>query len=89
MPIEKCKQLSMNKEAKIVCMGVLSGIYDFHRESSTEYKDWAVDAPAEFFRTILDDWRRSTKKPKDLAEMDAFIENRCPDWAASSRKRRR
>jgi hypothetical protein len=86
--VEKYKRLSMNQEAKFFCMGILKGIYDFHKESSTEYKDWAIDAPGEFFSIILDDWRESTKKRKDLVEMDEFMESNCADWAPSSRKKR-
>ena len=87
--IERHKQLSMAREAKLVCMGILKGIYDFHKESASEYKDWAVDAPGEYFSMILHDWQKSTKTRKDLAEMNQFIDENCPDWGASRRKKRR
>ena len=87
--LEKYQRLSMNNEAKILCMGILKGIYDFDKESKTEYKDWAVDAPGEFFRMVLDDWREWAKNRKDLVEMDTFIKRHCPDWARSSRKKTR
>ena len=87
--VEKYNRLSMDQEAKFCCMGILKGIYDFDKESSTEYKDWTVDAPAEFFTMVLDDWRKGTKKRKDLAEMNEFMKRNCPDWAPSSRKKPR
>jgi len=85
--VEKYRQLSMNQEAKLVCMGILKGIYDFHRESESEYKDWAVDAPVEYFHTVLHDWNKSTKKRRDLAEMQRFTEKNCPAWTSSRSKR--
>ena len=85
--LNKYKELSMDTEAKLLCMGMLKGIYDFANESNTEYKDWAVDAPGEFFMIVLDDWRNWTKKRKDLAEMDEFIEKHCPEWFVSRRKK--
>ncbi len=85
--LNKYKDLSMDTEAKLLCMGMLKGIYDFGNESNTEYKDWAVDAPGEFFMIVLDDWRNWTKKRKELAEMDEFIEKHCPMWVFRRKKR--
>ena len=84
----KFRNRSMNVEAMTYCMGILKGIYDFHKESASEYKDWAVDAPGEYFSMVLHDWKKSTKKRKDLAEMNEFTDKNCPDWAASRRKKR-
>jgi len=47
--LKKYKKLSMNKEAKTCCMGILKGIYQFEKESTSEFKDWAVDVPGECF----------------------------------------
>ena len=85
--VEKYRQLSMNQEAKLVCMGILKGIYDFHKESDPEYKDWAVDAPAEYFHAVLHDWQKSTNKRSDLAEMKRFTEKNCPAWTNSRGKK--
>ena len=79
--IEKYKSLSMSREARACCEGILKGIYDFHRESSTEYKDWAVDAPGEFFGQVLDEWNSLFKRRPPLLEMEEFLHSRCPDWA--------
>jgi hypothetical protein len=81
--LEKYKHLSMDTEAKLLCMGMLQGIYDFGIESNTEFKDWAADAPGELFMIVLDDWKKWTKKRKDLAEMDEFMEKQCPNWFES------
>jgi hypothetical protein len=86
--LDRYKQLSMNQEAKLLCMGILNGIYEFHKESSTEYKEWAIDAPGEYFSLVLQDWREWTQKRNERAEMDEFLAKTCPEWAPTSRKRR-
>jgi len=85
--LEKYQRLSMDQEAKSCCMGILKGVYDFDKESSTEYQDLAIDVPGEFFSVVLDVWQEGSKNRKDLAEMDEFIEKNCPDWASFSRKK--
>ena len=45
--MEKYRQLSMLERTDAVCLGILKGVYDFQWYSNTEFKDWAVDAPAE------------------------------------------
>ena len=78
--VEKCKRLSMFKEADLFVKGVLKGIYDFDRESSSEYKDWAVDAPGEYFGFILGDWKKQHEGRQAIDDMRKFIEKNCPDW---------
>lgn len=78
--MDKYKQLSMLKEAELTCQGILKGIYSFDKESSTEYKQWAVDAPGEYFRVILNDWKKLQSRPPVLI-MQKFLEAHCPDWA--------
>jgi hypothetical protein len=78
--LEKYKRLSMSTQARSCCEGLLKGIYDFHRDSSTEYKDWAVDAPSEFFGQILDEWKSLFKGRPPLLEMEKFLLAHCPNW---------
>ena len=77
---EKYRCLAMFKEADLCLKGILKGIYDFDRKSSTEYKDWAVDAPGEYFGLILDDWKKLHKGRQAIDDMRKFIEKNCPDW---------
>lgn len=77
---EKYKRLSMSTQARSCCEGILKGIYDFHRDSSTEYKEWAVDAPSEFFGQILAEWKSLFKGRPPLLEMEKFLRAHCPDW---------
>ena len=59
--MKKYQKLSMFAEAKEYCIGILRGIYKFEKESTSEYKDWTVDAPAECFGWVLDEWREGQK----------------------------
>ena len=72
--MNKYFDLSLDNEAKNYCMGILKGINQFDRESTSEFKDWAEDAPDEFFERVLDDWKKACKTPQHLQEMEDFIE---------------
>ncbi len=80
--VEKYRQLSMLEEAESTCQGLLKGIYQFDKESATEYKEWAVDAPSEYFGNILDEWRKLSGGQTTLLAMKEFLHTHCPDWAA-------
>ena len=63
--MKKYQRLSMFVEAKNYCIGILRGICRFEEESTSEYKDWAVDAPAEFFGWVLNGWKEGQKGVTD------------------------
>jgi hypothetical protein len=63
--MKKYQRLSMFVEAKNYCMGILNGIYKFEKESISEYKDWAADAPAECSEWVLDEWKKGQKGVTD------------------------
>jgi hypothetical protein len=81
--LRKCQKISMDKEAKLHCMGILKGIDKFEREATTEFKDWAVDAPHENFIQVFEEWKKENKNPENLEEMDGFIKNNFPKWYGS------
>jgi hypothetical protein len=81
--VEKYKKLSMPKEATLYCMGILKGIYTFDKDSKTQYKEWAVDAPGEYFASILEDWRALYKGKIPMASMKDFLATNCPDWVCA------
>ena len=78
---KRYQKLSMDEEAKLYCMGILKGIDRFEKESKSGFKDWAVDAPGEYFGSILSDWKEECQNPQDLKEMEAFIIANCPKRA--------
>lgn len=67
-------------EAMQYCMGILLGLYRFEKESSTDFKDWAADAPGSSFGDILEDWRKQCPTPEMSEEMDSFLKEHCPDF---------
>lgn len=79
--MEKYKQLSMQEESALICQGLLKGIYHFDKESSTEYKEWAADAPGEYFAMMLDDWKTLFEGQPPFSDMQVFLQTHCPDWA--------
>ena len=78
--LRKCHRLSMYAEAKKHCLGILEGIYKFEKESTSGYKDWAVDAPREFFEQVLKEWKSGQNNPKDVAEVEDFIKKNFAGW---------
>ena len=79
--VDKYKRLSMQQEAEFAYQGILKGIYDFHKESSTEYEQWAVDVASEYFGVVLDDWKKLFTGRPPFPRMTAFLHTHCPDWA--------
>ncbi|ODS31806.1 MAG: hypothetical protein SCARUB_03054, partial [Candidatus Scalindua rubra] len=48
----------MAEQAKQYCMGVLKGMYEYDKESQSEFKEWATDIPPECFSYLLDEWKK-------------------------------
>lgn len=63
--MKKYQKLLMFVEARTYGIGILRGIYRFERESTSEYKDWAADAPAECFEWVLGEWQEGQKGVAD------------------------
>jgi hypothetical protein len=75
----KCRELLLTNEAKLYFMGILKGIHRFETESESEFKDWAVDAPGEFFVSVYDEWKKENKARKEILEMKRFVLSLCPE----------
>jgi len=73
--------LKMHQEAKLYCMGILKGIYQYEQDSGSEFKDWATDVPGEYFGYVLGKWKKRNSNNKDKKEMRVFISNECPNWS--------
>ena len=74
--------VGMLSEAKVYCMGVLKGIYQYEQESKSGTKDWFADIPTECFGYLLEKWKRRTTDPNDLKEMNDFIKTECTRWSS-------
>ena len=71
--------LKMRQEAKLYCMGILKGIYQYEEDSGSEFKDWATDVPGECFGYLLSEWKKRCNK-KEKKEMSDFLGKECPNW---------
>ena len=80
--LKKYQKLGMSTEANTLCMGLLLGLYQFERESKSEFKNWAVDAPGGFASTVIDAWKAGRPGRKDVAALKQFIGDELGNWGA-------
>jgi len=71
--LRKRQQLGLKLQAKRHCMGILKGICRFEKESESEFKGWAVDAPGEYFVSTYQEWRRGNADKQGAAEIKRFV----------------
>jgi hypothetical protein len=60
----------------------LQGIYDFDKDSSTQYKECAVDAPEEYFGQVADDWENIYHGKPPLSKLESVVKEHCPRYVA-------
>ena len=78
--MQRLLDLKMHQEAKLYCMGILKGIYQYEEDSGSEFKDWSSDVPGESFGYILREWGKKGNI-KDIKEMKNFIKKECSVWS--------
>jgi len=80
--LEKHEKLGMSTEANKLCMGLLLGLYQFDRESQSEFKNWATDAPGEFASSVIEAWKAGKPGRKDVTALKQFIADELNTWEA-------
>ena len=80
--LTKYQRIGMNTEANRMCKGLLLGLYRFKCESTSEFKDWAPDAPIIFAETVVDAWKAGSPGRADIAVVKAFVEDELSGWGA-------
>ena len=80
--LKKYQELDMNTEANRMCMGLLLGLHRFKHESTSEFKDWAPDAPNSFAWTVVDAWKAGAPSRADVKAVKTFIEEELFGWGA-------
>lgn len=78
--MQRLLDLKMHQEAKLYCMGILKGIYQYEEDSKSEFKEWAADVSGESFGDILRVWGKN-RNDKDKNEMKDFIKKEFPTWS--------
>lgn len=73
-------ELNMRQEAKLYCMGILKGIYQYEEDSGSEFKSWATDVPGECFGYLLSEWKKRCTNKKDMKEMNELLRKECHRW---------
>jgi len=79
--LRRCQRLGLSAQATRHCMGILQGIYRFEKESQSEFKAWAVDAPGEYFASTYREWRNGTTSREEVTEVRRFVKRFCPKRA--------
>ncbi len=72
--------LKMYMEATKYCKGVLKGIHRFDNESSSEFKDWAIDIPGECFSYLEEEFNKRCQNAESLKLLSQFIKKNCSEW---------
>jgi len=80
--LKKYQALGMSAEANGICMGLLLGLYRCKRESTSEFKDWAGDAPSIFADAVVDAWKAGAPSRADVKAVKTFIEEELGGWGA-------
>jgi len=80
--LKKHQKLGMSTEANKLCMGLLLGLYQFDRESQSEFKNWAIDAPGEFALSVIEAWKDGKPGRKDVTALKQFIADELSAWEA-------
>jgi hypothetical protein len=78
--MRRYQKLSMYDEARNYCMGILLGIHKFLSEATTEFADWSVDAPYDFFTRVLDEWNSKCKRNEDIETVNSFAREKFNKW---------
>jgi len=79
--LRRFQRLGLMPQAKLQCMGILWGIQRFEKESDSEFKAWAGDAPGEYFASTYREWRNGTTSREEVTEVRRFVKRFCPKRA--------
>jgi hypothetical protein len=78
---ERYHELGLLDQEATYCMGVLSGIYRYERESKSEFRSWCEDIPEDYARRLLDQWQKRNEGAAAIMTVHEFIRENCPKWA--------
>ncbi len=80
--IDSFHQTGEHVSEQIYIQGVLLGLYQFQKESTSDFSDYAEDYPESYKQDILTTWKK--RHPDDnsgLQMLHKFIKEHCPDWS--------
>lgn len=80
--LKKYQALGLSAQANQLCMGLLWALYRFERESKSEFKNWAVDAPGECAQIVIKAWKAGHPGKKDKTAFKQFADEELTLWGA-------
>ena len=60
---------------------ILKTLADSDKKSSSEFKDWATDIPAEMYGFIVSEWKKRRSTKTDRKEIKTFVRKKLPNWS--------
>ena len=79
--VARYRERGMTEEEATCCKGVILGIYRYAHASKSEFREWSGDVPIECAGGLLCKWQKRGQEANSAEAMDAFIRERCPNWA--------
>ena len=70
----KNQKRGLASAAKIFCIGIIKGLVKYENDSSSEFKDWATDAPFEYVDRVVDEFKKGTTNEADKDEVASISE---------------
>jgi hypothetical protein len=67
--MKKNHQRGLSVIAKIYCIGIIKGLWEYDRGSSSDLSDWLEDAPGEYIDTVVNEWKKGKPSSEDIAEV--------------------
>lgn len=77
--MKRFQRLSMFEQAKVQCLGILSGIYSYHMEADSEFKEWAPDVLEEQFLFIFGEWKKEQQSWRDIKDLEDYASSNFPN----------
>jgi hypothetical protein len=81
--LARYQKLGLRDEANRMCKGLLLGFYLFQHESTSEFKDWAPDAPVSFAQMVMAAWQAGSPTTGDIQALKAFVTEELGGWGAN------
>ena len=76
--MKKNQQRSLPEMAKTYCIGIIKGLWEFEKESNSDFKDWATDASGQFVDNVFEAWKKGKPSDEDIADVMSIIESEEP-----------
>ena len=72
--MKKNQQRELPILAKAHCIGIIKGLQQYENESTSDFKDWVVDAPLGYVHNVIDEWKKGKPSKEDIADIMSFVE---------------